>query len=171
MPLEDYLRYFERVADWNGWTHQEKALQLSMCLRGAAKQVLTEVHPMKEGDYDYLVELLVRQFDYSERQQMYRAEFRRQSRKAGEVPMEFSMALRRMALKAYPDIATSAREQCILQQFLQGLGGKKIRKHVSLGRPITVEDAVVLATEFGPFEETEISANEAGIRKLLFSSS
>lgn len=66
-------------------------------------------------------------------------------------------------MKAYPDIATTARGQRILEQFLQGLGGKEIKKHVSLGRPITVEDAVVLATEFETFEE--VATKEDGIRK------
>ena len=38
--VADYLSHFERVARWNGWSHEEKGIQLAMNLRGAAQQVL-----------------------------------------------------------------------------------------------------------------------------------
>ena len=38
--VADYLFHFQRVARWNGWSHEEKGIQLAMNLRGAAQQVL-----------------------------------------------------------------------------------------------------------------------------------
>ena len=34
----DYLRHFQKVADWNEWNDREKAAQLSMNLSGLARQ-------------------------------------------------------------------------------------------------------------------------------------
>ena len=35
--LVDYLKHFNRVAEWNGWSYEEKAIQLAMSLKNTAQ--------------------------------------------------------------------------------------------------------------------------------------
>ena len=45
VEIPDYLVHFEQVAAWNNWGYDEKGLQLSMCLKGAAQKLL--IYPRK----------------------------------------------------------------------------------------------------------------------------
>ena len=45
----DYLFHFDQVSLWNAWSTYEKALQLSMCLRGAAARVVYELDNEMRG--------------------------------------------------------------------------------------------------------------------------
>ena len=38
----DYLKHFEKVVQWNGWSDNEKAAQLSMSLTGVACQAWSD---------------------------------------------------------------------------------------------------------------------------------
>ena len=55
----DYLKHFEKVAQRDGWSGNDKAAQLSMSLTGVVRQVCSDsVEDGVEGDdYDSLVEL------------------------------------------------------------------------------------------------------------------
>ncbi|CAG2194494.1 unnamed protein product [Mytilus edulis] len=54
----DYICHFEQVAMWNEWTDQEKAAQLSICLRGNAQRVLSELTKSELSDYNKRICLL-----------------------------------------------------------------------------------------------------------------
>ena len=51
--LADYLFHFERVARWNGWSHEEKGIQLAINLREAAQQVLGCLTDFEVNGYVY----------------------------------------------------------------------------------------------------------------------
>ena len=56
--LKEYLLHFETVAIWNGWDYAERGHNLAMCLRGAAQQVLSELPPEEQLDYESTIEAL-----------------------------------------------------------------------------------------------------------------
>ena len=47
--LNDYLCHFEAVSHYNGWSHQEKGINLAISLRDGAQQVLQELSSKKKG--------------------------------------------------------------------------------------------------------------------------
>ena len=49
----DYLKHFEAVAQWNTWTPEEKAVQLSMNLTGVARQVWSDCMDSVVNGQDY----------------------------------------------------------------------------------------------------------------------
>ena len=149
---QDYFRHFETVAGWNGWKEEERAMQLIMCLTGQAQQILGDVPAHVLNDYFTLVAELNRRFNPAERDEAYRMEFRSRRRKAGESPMEFGYALRRLASKAFPSVSCSEQEVWIIDQFATGLGSRELRKHVKFGHPKTLHAAISLAVEFETFE-------------------
>ena len=60
----DYLKHFERVAQWNGWSDNDKAAQLSMNFTGVARQVWSDSveDSVEAHDYDSLVETMGQRF-------------------------------------------------------------------------------------------------------------
>ena len=60
--------------------------------------------------------------------------------------MEYGCTLRRLAIRAFPKIRYEAREDLIVDQFLQSLADTEMRRHVSLAHPSGVEQAISMAT-------------------------
>ena len=146
----DYLRHFQKVADWNGWNEVEKAAQLSMNLSGLARQAWADSFsdPGSEVTYGAVVSVLTKRFKPEGQGEAYKAEFRRRNRRTEETFLEFGYALRRLAIRAFPRIAHEAREDMVIDQFLLGLSDGDMRRHVSLAHPGSVDQAITLATEY-----------------------
>ena len=62
--------------------------------------------------------------------------------------MEYGYGLKRLAIRAFPQIKHDAHEDIIVDQFLQGLVDMDMRQHVSLAHPSSLDQAVSLATDF-----------------------
>ena len=149
----DYIQHFETVAEWNGLSYEEKGMQLAMSLQGQAKRVLRDVaHYGGTKDYECLLHELSRRFNPVERETTYRIEFRNRVRKANESVMEFGYTLRRLAVRAFPNIPHDCQEQWVLDQFVLGLERPELKKHVQFGHPRTLNEAISLAMEYESFE-------------------
>ena len=148
VELQDYLVHFEQVAAWNNWGFDEKGLQLSMCLKGAAQKLLTDLPSEAVRDYNLLRQALESRFNPSEKGFAYRCEFRSRLRKKNETPSEYGYALKRLADLAFPKIHNDGREQYTIDQFIHGLSNTDLRKHVQLRHPLTLAAAISYAVEF-----------------------
>jgi hypothetical protein len=148
---QDYIVHFEQVAAWNGWSEREMTQQLVMCLKGTAQKLLGD---LETHQFDYLEfkNILAQRFHPPERETAYRCEFRTRRRQKGETAADYGYALRRLGCNAYPDMAYSAREICIVDQYINGLGNQDIRRHVQFNHPTTLAAAISLAVEFEAFE-------------------
>ena len=146
----DYLRQFEIIAGWNGWSEIEKAAQLTMNLTGIARQAWTDcsADPMGMLDYQELVRTLTQRFAPGGQQDAYRAEFRNRIKHKDETYMALGHALRRLAARAFPKLNYEAREELVKDQFMQGLSDVEMRKYVNLCHPATVDEAITQANEY-----------------------
>ena len=156
----DYLKHFNRVAEWNGWSYKEKAIQLAMSLKNTAQRVLSDLPEAQIRDFDMLVNALNRRFNPAERETAYRCEFRNRRRQKGETIPEFGYALRRLASKAFPTISTADRECWVVDQFINGLTSIDMRRHTQFGHPNTLDSAMALATEYESFEAVQTSGRK-----------
>ena len=61
----DYLKHFEKVAQWNVWSDNNKAAQLSMSLTAVARQIWSDSvdASVENDDYDPLVEVMRHSFN------------------------------------------------------------------------------------------------------------
>ena len=157
----DYLKHFEAVSDWNGWTESQKAKQLVMSFEGEALKLLGELGSDVLNDYEYLVTELNRRYDPAEQAQAWKIEFRNRSRKPSETVTQYAQSLKRLVLKAFPNMSRDAQEQWVLDQFTLGLGSVDLRRHVQFGHPHDLNAAISLAIEFEAFE----SGNRDKLRK------
>ena len=145
----DYLTHFETVTNWNGWNDYERATQLIMSLQREAQRVFSDISPyIHTQTYGALIAKLKNRFNPAEREATFQIEFRSRVKKDNETPMQFGYALRRLASKAFPRISLNAQEQWILDQFINGLGNAKIRKHVQFAHPKNLHEVISLATEY-----------------------
>ena len=88
----DYLCHFEQIAEWNGWTDHEKALQLAKSFRGTAQRVLGELPREVICQYEtFLIQIFVR----IERITAHRCEFINRLRNREESVAEYGYALKR----------------------------------------------------------------------------
>ena len=152
----DYLRHFEMVSAWNEWSLEDRAVQLSMNLTGVARQAWADSFCDQTSpiSYDALVSALTQRFKPEGQEEVYKAEFRHRIRKRDENFMEYGCALRRLAIRAFPKIRYEAREDLIVDQFLQSLADTEMRRHVSLAHPSGVEQAISMATEYETVTQT-----------------
>ena len=74
--------------------------------------------------------------------------FRNRSKRKDETYIELGHTLRRLATRAFPCLSHDAHETMVLEQFLMGLQGADMRKHVRLAHPKGLDGAVMLTTEY-----------------------
>ena len=142
--------HFEMVSAWNGWTVEEKAVQLTINLTGITRQAWVDsfCDSSTPISYDSLVVALTQRFKPDGQQEAYKAEFHHRTRKRDRSFMEYGYALKRLAIRASPKITHEARNDLIVDQFLQSLADAEMRRHISLTHPSGVDQAVGLATEY-----------------------
>ena len=123
-----------------------------MSFDGEALKLLGELSQEIMHSYDKLVEELNRRYDPAERAQAWKIEFRNRTRKLNETVMQYAQALKRLVLKAFPNMGNEAQEQWVVDQFNLGLGSVELRRHVQFGHPHDLNEAISLAIEFEAFE-------------------
>ena len=128
--VADYLSHFERVAKWNGWSHEEKGIQLAMNLREAARKVLGCLTDFEVDDYDVLCSVLKMKFSPKERVPMYRSEFTNRKKSNGDSVSDFGFSLSRLVNRADGDLPWDARETIVVEQFIHGLDDTDLKRHV-----------------------------------------
>ena len=138
------------VSTWNRWGAEDKAAQLSMNLTGVARQAWVDTFCDSKSPvtYDALVTALTQLFKPEGQEEAHKVQFQNRFRRKDENFMEYGYALRRLAIRAFPQIKHEAREELIVDQFLQGLIDLEMRRHVSLTHPTSVDQAVSRATEY-----------------------
>ena len=152
----DYLKHFEAVAAWNNWTDNEKAMQLTMSLKGTARQTWSDCYPGSQPSLDYnnLVTTLGMRFKPEGREEAYKAEFKSRKKLKDESFMDFGFTLRRLALRAFPKLEHTGREENVLDQFLVGLHDPNMKRHLMLSHPKNLEHAITMATEYDMINQT-----------------
>ena len=131
-------------------------MQVSMNLTGVARQAWADSFCDQTSpiSYDALVSALTQRVKPEGQEEVYKAEFRHRMRKKEENFMEYGCALRRLPIRVFPKIRYEAREDLIVDQFLQGLADTEMRRHVSLAHPSGVEQAISMATKYETVTQT-----------------
>ena len=97
---------------------------------------------------------LTQRFKPEGQEDAHKVQFQNRFRRKDESFMEYGYALGRLAIRAFPQIKHEAREELIVNQFLQGLIDLEMCRHVSLTHPTSVDQAVSRVTEFETVTQT-----------------
>ena len=146
--ITEYLIYFEQISSWNNWSDEQKALMLSIKLRGEAQKLLTSLSLEQISSYSFLKHALTQRFNPKELQPAYRFQFRNRLQHKDETPLEYGFALRYLGHKAYAALSKCAVEEILLDQFIFGLRSTELKQYVQLQHPSDLSKAIEYASEY-----------------------
>jgi hypothetical protein len=145
LPWEDYLRRFEVVANWNGWTNEEKASGLLMALKDdAADLVFAESNP-GELSFNIICKILELRFGIATRIDQDKRALRNRKKKKDESWTQLGQDIARLTSRIYvnaPEVA--ARES--RDSFLRALP-EDLRLSVTAANPKTLQDCIQSVTQ------------------------
>jgi hypothetical protein len=179
---DNYHRQFEAAARANGWSDTEKALALTLALRGDATNILQKLSSQEQEDYDVLVKHLELRFGQTHLEHVYHSQLKNRSQRPNESLQEFEADVARLVRLAYPATPDNIMERLAVQAFLDGLRDHETRQALILARPDKLVDALARALEFEAAKQSSrgtarvrsmddsfvgATMDEAAIRKLV----
>jgi len=100
-----------------------------------------------EASFADTITALDERFEPKSLQTRYQAEFQTRRKKKVEGWVEFANDLRTLEEKGFPNLSEEAREQLVLQNYLQQLDQPQITFSVKQKRPMTLDEAVTATIE------------------------
>ena len=166
---QDYLVYFEQLAELNGWDRPTMAIVLGLCLKGAARTVLTGLSLAERRNYRALKDALTQNFNPPQKLHLYMAELKARKRRPHESLVDLGRDIARLTRLAYPAADPATRETIGINAFLDSMPGPaiEIRLHVIKGHPTTLQEAVAYAMEVDVILESQApSSKRSNVRTL-----
>ena len=119
-----WFRHFRAVADVQGWSKEQRALQLVSYLDETAMNVVQELGDNELYNYDVVVRLLSDRFDSASRVSAFRSRFHGRSRRHHEDADTFSDAVAELCRVGYPQSPPE------LRQFVRGQSDPELKKYL-----------------------------------------
>lgn len=144
---EAFHAQFELLARARGWTKQEQALHLALCLVGDALQCLLLLSPEDRQDYDALVGALNRRFGQCIQPGLIKNELSNRSRRPGEPLRILANDIESLTRRAYCHMPPEVQSELARDQFIRALSPTELRVQVQLEHPRSLQGALELAVE------------------------
>jgi len=165
---EAYLAQFELVADAQGWSVDERALQLVASLRGAALEVLGHFTGGQPLEYQQVVEALRRRFGHHQQSEVYRARLKARVRAKGEPLPQLAQELETLVRRAYPAASEDMVRELAKDQFVDALQDRELQLYVKQAHPKDMKEALARALELEAFLRTSVGAVVAEAPRKTF---
>lgn len=143
----DWVGQFEMAAEVNHWDEDLKFKFMSLLLSGRARDMYNGLSPESRGNYTLLKEALGMCLEPRDSGDWNRASFLARRRLLNETAREFGNALRRLIIKAYPGADINTRDLFARDHFIEHVGSGELRVNLRSAKPLTLEDAINLASE------------------------
>ena len=143
----EFLQYFENLAELNAWNPEKSRRILLSTLRGQAETYAYGLALVYQRSYDRLKQKMDERFGHTAMKEKYIAEAKLRTRKAGESLRDFGQALEDLYRRAYPENPDIVEENAI-KAFLDKCGhSEDFRLAVKRTRPKTLQNAVINAMQ------------------------
>ena len=154
--LEDFLVYFDTLAEIYGWNDKARSLYLASSLIGPARSLLTEMTLDERRDYQTLVQKLSVRFGSANKCELFRAQLKTREQRQDESISELAVAIRKMARLAYPNMLVNVVEMFAVSCFVDALNQPELRIRLREINPKTLSEAETFAIKV----ETLIEADK-----------
>ncbi|PJE78029.1 hypothetical protein CI610_03041 [invertebrate metagenome] len=143
----EYIRYFENVADLNGWTPARTLRIFFTVLRGQAEVYAYGLNNTVKQDWDTLKNKMDDRFGHRSMKESYVAEAKLRKRKTDESYRDFAQTMEDLYRRAYPNNREYVEESS-LKTFLNNChSSDNFRLAVKRMRPKTLQEAVTFAMQ------------------------
>ena len=151
----------------NRWDAAETAAHIVLALEGNALQVLMDVAPEELSDYSSLTLALKRRFGKRTSTDQLRDQLAHRRRADGEALGAYAADVRYYTEQGYPTFDPSACDELALSAFIRGLTPEKLREHLRLRSPTTLqvalEEAERVETVLSPRQQLRPQVRQAEI--------
>lgn len=144
---EAFHAQFELLAKAAGWSENNKALQLALCLTDEALSCLLLLCPAERDDYGALVGALRRRFGQCNQPGVLRSELSNRRRRTGEPLRVLANDIETLVRRAYARMPTEVQSELARDQFIQAITPRELRIQTQLAHPHTLQEALELALE------------------------
>ncbi|KAJ8416517.1 hypothetical protein AAFF_G00358050 [Aldrovandia affinis] len=144
---EAFHAQFELLARAEGWSTDDKALQLAMCLTDDALPCLLLLSPEDRNRYEALVGALQRRFGQCLESGVLRNELSNRSRMPGESLRLLANDIESLTRRAYGHMPSEVQSELARDQFIRALSPADLRAQVQLHHPRTLQAAFEMAVE------------------------
>ena len=151
----DWVEDFDLHGDINGWTPEQRRQFLPIRLKGGPRDTYRSLTTEQKSSYDTLKATLTSRFEPFDQTELYRTEFRSRLRRGNERLLEFGMAVRTLASRAFPKMAVDQRDLLAQDQFIDVLNEDSFRLRVRRSKPTSLDDAIRVALEFEAIDTAE----------------
>ena len=163
---EQYRQVLETIAQSNGWYDATAALQLLSHLEGDALNVALLVPEARQATCTGPVGALTLHYESPGQLADYRRQFEKTTRKEGEDPSIFGIALETLAAKAFGGMGHTARLRIIRDRFVAGHDSCALRRYLDSVPPETpIRDIVDCCRMWESHADTE--ARKPGPERAL----
>ncbi|CAH1108808.1 unnamed protein product [Psylliodes chrysocephalus] len=137
---------FETAARANEWSEREKAVNLTIALRGDVLDVL-QIIPMEETDnFEQLKKRL--RYGHEHFEHLYQSQLKNRKQKRDETLQEYEVDMARLVRFAYPSAPENMMECLAVQTFVDRLRDHEMQKTLRLARHKTLVDVLSAALEY-----------------------
>ena len=154
-PWPEYEAHLEEYAKYYQWTDQQKAMNLSVSLRGNARSILLDLPAEDRQDYRTLAGALKQHFCPAEKIFVYQAELQNRRLQPEEELPDFAREIRRKTRLAFPTADPATLETLMKTHFCNGLTNRDMRLTVLKSHPCTITQALAYATEYDSIMRTD----------------
>lgn len=143
----EYIRYFENVANLNGWTTDRTLRIFFTVLRGQAEVYAYGLSDTDKQDWEAIKNKMNSRFGHISMKESYVAEAKLRKRKSDESYRDFAQTIEDLYRRAYPDNREYVEESS-LKTFLNNCNSSdNFRLAVKRMRPKTIQEAVTFAMQ------------------------
>ena len=151
---DNYKKQFDAAARANGWTTQEKAISLTMALRGNAVDILQTLPESELNDFEKLVKAVEVRYGHAHLEQVFQLQLKNRIQKSSETLQEFQSDIARLVRYAYPNAPETLLETLGVHAFVDGIRDVQVQQALRMARPRTIVDALTHALEVEVAKET-----------------
>ena len=152
---EDFLVYFDTLAEIYGWNDKAKSLYLASSLIGPARSLLTEMTLDERRDYQTLVQKLSVRFGTANKCELFRAQLKTREQRQDESISELAVAIRKMVRLAYPNMPVNVVEMLAVGCFVDALNQPELRLRLREINPKTLSEAETFALKVATLREAD----------------
>lgn len=138
---------YELLSQAAGWSEDDKALQLALCLTDDALACLLLLSPEERNNYEALVGALQRRFGHCEQPGLLRSELSNRRRRPGEPLRVLANDIETLARRAYAHMPPAIQTELARDQFIQAITPSGLRIQTQLAHPRSIQEALELALE------------------------